>query len=418
MYDSRTFCNCAAHDEGLVKLSASSEYSKILDNLIDDIFNGALVPGIIHDGYYNYTANQLLKGIQEGLKGSSFAFDDYRNGLLEHFQQNIYAFSGAKSLTAINLYNKFLTDDTGNIISREAFRNKVLEVDPIFSINHLFTERQDAIATAQMADLWQTLKNYPALQYSTAGDKRVRPEHAVYDKMIIATNDPLLDKIIPVKDHGCRCTMLPAPSNAIPTDREAVSRIANGLNTKPYFKGNPGKTKVIYADDHPYYQNGNGKVTDLQAERNYGMRSVKQIYDLNDLPVISYMPNKDAADTWWLQKAGSVRGSFDVKAPTGINVRFDNNYRNHVLNDNPDDRHRFLHKSAEVVTNPDEVWSVKNKGILETRYIKYYDDFPVVVKSNDKGAFTMFQCEKAGTINVDSLKQQRRGQLLYKNENR
>lgn len=402
----------------MVKLSASTDYTKVLDSLLNDIYSGAIAPGMIHLNYYQHIAKELSKAVAKGLKGSTFAADDHRNTLKAYIEQNVHAFSAARSLTVLRTYNSFLLDDEGKLVSKERFKSRVADIDPILNNRHLEVERQDIIAAAQMADNWETLKAYPALQYSTVGDSAVRPKHAALDKLIIATNDPLLDRIYPVKDHGCRCTMIPAASTAIPDDRERVKQITDGIELKPYFKGHVGKERAVYNGDHPYYKNVKGNVSDLQAERDYGMRSVKQIYDLNDLPSISYMPNKDAADTWWLQKAGTLRGSFDVVAQGGISVRFNNDFRNHVLGDNADGRYGFLHKCKEVVSIPDEVWAIRKKGVLETNYIKYYDDYPIVVRANDKGAFTMFQVEKYGAVNTDSLKLQRRGQLMFKNENR
>ncbi|WAC40570.1 PBECR2 nuclease fold domain-containing protein [Pedobacter sp. SL55] len=344
---------------------------------------------------------------------------DYRNTLKAYFQQNIAQFSGAKSLATLKTYNKLLLDENGEVRSWEQFKSKVADIDPILNVHHLNVERNDAIAAVQMADKWQGLKRFAMLEYSTVGDDRVRPSHAALDKLIIKTDDPLLDKIYPPKDHGCRCNMVPAPSGATPTDRSLVKTYADEMETKPYFKGNVGKKMVVYDDEHPYYSYLSKK-SELQAERNYGMRSVKQIYDLSHLPDAEHFDNIDDAHQWWTNAAGGdKKGGFEVIAQNGVSIKFDYNFKVHVFEDNKDNRWSYIHNLAKVVQQPDEIWSVRNSNnVIEHRYIKYFDDYPMIVGANDLRAFSLFQTKSGNRINVEGLRKSRQGVLLYKNENR
>lgn len=410
-------CHDHAH---LVTLADTDDgYDSVLDQFLQDIHSGKVEPGMIHAGYYSYIARRLSDAVAIGLGGTAFGADDYRNTLKAYLDQNIYAFSGARSLSVLKLYNGFLTGEDGHLVSFERFKSKIADIDPILNVQHLQAEHQVTIASAQMADKWETLKKFPTLQYSTVGDGAVRPSHAALDGLVIETNDPLLNKIYPVKDFRCRCNMIPAAAGAAVTDREKIRQIANNLDTKPYFRHHVGKERIVFSDEHPYFQNYKGKISDLQAERNYSMRSIKQIYDLNDLPELNYLADKETANNWWHHMAGGdLRGSFDLKAQDGLTIKFDNNFRRHVMEDNTDDRFKFIHTLVDAVKAPDEIWSVRGKKALETRYIKYYDDFPVIVQVSDSSAATMFQANKDGKINIDTMRKQRQGQLKYKNENR
>ncbi|EIJ33356.1 phage minor head protein [Thiothrix nivea] len=65
--------------------------------------------------------------------------------------------------------------------------------------------------SAHMAGKWEQIqrskKTFPYLQYRTAGDSRVRPEHARWDNLILPVDDPFWDTHYPPNGWGCRCTV-------------------------------------------------------------------------------------------------------------------------------------------------------------------------------------------------------------------
>ncbi len=95
---------------------------------------------------------------------------------------------------------------------------------------------------------------YPAYEYKTRNDDRVRPEHEALEGMIFLNDDPLLDVIYPPNDWNCRCYMAPldpeelaekenkplSPVRDEDTEKEIVSNVA------PDFRRNPAKEKSIY----------------------------------------------------------------------------------------------------------------------------------------------------------------------------
>lgn len=66
------------------------------------------------------------------------------------------------------------------------------------------------LRTARMAGRWaqyQRVKDRrPYLQYQTAGDARVRPEHASWDNTVLPIDSPWWDTHYPPNGYGCRCT--------------------------------------------------------------------------------------------------------------------------------------------------------------------------------------------------------------------
>lgn len=66
------------------------------------------------------------------------------------------------------------------------------------------------LRTARMSGRWEqfqrTKKTRPYLQYLTAGDQRVRPEHASWDSVVLPIDDPFWNTHFPPNGWGCRCT--------------------------------------------------------------------------------------------------------------------------------------------------------------------------------------------------------------------
>ncbi len=67
------------------------------------------------------------------------------------------------------------------------------------------------LRTAHMAGRWQqiqrTKKNRPYLQYLTAGDLRVRPQHRAWNRMVLMIDDEWWISHYPPNGWGCRCTV-------------------------------------------------------------------------------------------------------------------------------------------------------------------------------------------------------------------
>jgi len=66
------------------------------------------------------------------------------------------------------------------------------------------------LRTSRMAGRWEqfqrTKKTRPYLQYLTAGDQRVRPEHASWGNVVLPVDDSFWNTHFPPNGWGCRCT--------------------------------------------------------------------------------------------------------------------------------------------------------------------------------------------------------------------
>lgn len=79
----------------------------------------------------------------------------------------------------------------------------------------LETNLNTAITSSISAARWNRLNDpdvtdlYPALQYNTQRDDRVRPEHEKLDGLTLMKDDPMWDTIYPPNDWNCRCYTTP-----------------------------------------------------------------------------------------------------------------------------------------------------------------------------------------------------------------
>lgn len=378
-----------------------------IEDIAKDLHSGRLSDGSIPQALYEHTANKLMKGVFEGLGGSSFEYEDPRNEIKVHLEHNIYAFSAAKSLTELEHFRSLLVDSEGKLRGFEAFRNAVTDAGYLFNKTYLETEYDSAIACAEMAQKWQELQSLPLLEFNTVGDDRVRPTHAELDEFTAPPDDAIWGKIYPPIDWNCRCTVIPGVAKNVKSADKAY--LVSQAKIPKYFQRNVGKDKVVFSNDHPYFQQAGKKLKELTAEGNYNMPSVQKLYDDNTFPPAIEVADKDEANKWWQDRSGNKRASFHTKDATGTSVKFSNEFRKHVMEANKDDRHSFIANCEDIVKAPDEVWSYKEGGAIKKTYIKYYDGAPICVKANGADAFTMFRLESEAAIGRN-----RRGALLYR----
>jgi len=395
-----------------------AEIKAATDQFLKDIHSGKIKPGQVHQAYYDAVSKKLLNGVSDGLGGNTFGADDYKNTLKAFLDQNVYAFSGARSLYMLQQYNSFLTDKNGNVLSESAFISKVADITDIDNLQHLKVERNDTITKAQAAEKWQGLKSFQALEYHTTKGENVCPICGGLDGLKLATNDPRW-KIIYIPNHyGCKCNIVPASTNATLTPDDRANSLVKNAKIPPYFRRNVGIEKLIFADDHPYIESiGTGKLRELDAEKTYGLQSVEKIYDKGDLASYKPLADKEAANKWWSENAGSLRGSFDMKSIDGLTVNFDNGFRNHVFEQNKDDRFLFVDQVKALLESPDEVWSNRTSDKLMNIYIKYYKDAPMALLvdvDNNVRASTIFELKKGKKINFDGIANMRKGALKYR----
>lgn len=170
-----------------------------------------------------------------------------------------YIFSGLKTFHELNEAFPSLLDENGNRKSFEQFYNDVQKIDKTYNQNYLHAEYNFVHASAEMAAKWEQYVedgDRYNLQYRTAGDDKVRPEHAALNGVTLPMSDPFWETYYPPNGWNCRCTVVQVRKTKYPqTPRdEAMARGEEALqsDTKGIFRFNPGKQQKAVPDYNPY----------------------------------------------------------------------------------------------------------------------------------------------------------------------
>lgn len=177
----------------------------------------------------------------------------------QRLQQSNYVFSGMKTFHELNEAFPSLLDSDGNRKSFEQFYNDVRNIDNTYNKNYLNAEYNFVQASSFMAGRWEQAMQDAGrcfLQYRTAGDNKVRPEHAALNGVTLPVDDRFWEEFFPPNGWNCRCTAVEVrkdKSTPTPHD-EAVSRGNEALkkDKKGMFHFNAGKEQRSVPKYNPY----------------------------------------------------------------------------------------------------------------------------------------------------------------------
>lgn len=190
---------------------------------------------------------------------SSFETTKMSDTMRRRLQESDYVFSGIKTFHELNEAFPSLLDEKGERKPFERFLNDVQTIDRTYNRNYLRTEYNFVSASSEMAGRWEDFEKDGDeywLQYRTAGDDRVRPEHAALNGITLPPSDPFWDVYYPPNGWNCRCTVVQVPKNGRTQTphEEAMTRGAQAMKGDKWhmFSWNPGKEGKSVPDYNPY----------------------------------------------------------------------------------------------------------------------------------------------------------------------
>lgn len=420
-------CDLAINDE-------SSEADSLIEPYLEGIYSGELNGEEVLEKVYFHNAKVLLDGYEKGYNKRFFSPDwtVKDNNLLIRVQNNIFAFSGAKSYAEM----KELRDavhENGNRLSFTDYKRRARKINVAYNENYLEAERQVVISSGTQGSRWLDIEDsvdeYPYLEYVTANDEHVREEHRGLHGIILPVNDPFWNNYYPPNGWRCRCSTRKRSEReyeqkkqryenrnreSLP-DSEQAQKIAGKVVAKP-FRHNVGTSEIFDKDGHPYFKaNAKAKAVQLAAVKNYGMKPVKEIYgDVRNLSRYKgEIKNEiDFMDYWNILEShhGKPGEGFRlVDKKNKILATFDNDLKAKILSR---ERHSYFDEVIEVFTSPDEIWGTYNSSErygteFFNVYVKYYEDKPIVLLVNEDGRVDSFYKLKT----VEQVEQFRAGLL-------
>lgn len=216
-------------------------------HIIDGVYTGTVTPRNLPLSYYNRTRDDMMDAVKKGM-GDRKGFE----ALMEDLDYNVQAFSAAKT------YN--LVRDLDNA-KRSTTSQAEYEAKAQALVKQYDTWGEAEVNTAQQqthqAKQWQIITDdrdlFPTLRYSTIGDacKICRP----LDGITAPVNSPVWRRIYPCNHYNCYCIVIQLTAGEDLTNKAhmdaLVEQSAKLMN--PVFLSNPGITKQIYTNKHPYF---------------------------------------------------------------------------------------------------------------------------------------------------------------------
>lgn len=178
-------------------------------------------------------------------------------------QNNTFIFSGFKTYHSLSEVGLALTDADGKVKPFDAFRRDVETIDKKYNTNYLYAEYNHALHTSQMAVKWHDIMadgDRYNLQYRTAGDERVRSEHAALDNTTLPPSDEFWKFYLPPNGWNCRCTVEQVLRDDYPMSDPAAAKAAGDACTDApksrIFRYNAGQEMTVFPKKHPYLPKG------------------------------------------------------------------------------------------------------------------------------------------------------------------
>ena len=194
-----------------------------------------------------------------GALDSTFKQVEMSDAMRKRLQRSDNVFSGMKTFHELNKAFPSLLDSNGNRKTFEAFLNDVRKIDNTYNSNYLRAEYNFVQSSAEMAAKWERFSedgDRYNLQYRTANDDKVRPEHAALNGVTLPPSDPFWEEYYPPNGWNCRCTVVQVRKSKYPAtpheEAMALGEEALQRDTKGIFHFNPGKQNKTVPDYNPY----------------------------------------------------------------------------------------------------------------------------------------------------------------------
>ena len=159
-------------------------------------------------------------------------------------QDNARLFGGLKTHAQLFEASKLLLDEKGNLKPFNQLSNEFDKLNVTYNKNYLEAEYEFAVGSSQMAAKWEEFGDNDRyeLQYRTAGDNRVRAEHAALNGITLPKSDPFWLYYMPLNGWKCRCNAVEVLKDKFPTS-DSEKAIAAGEKATSQI-GKDGKNRL------------------------------------------------------------------------------------------------------------------------------------------------------------------------------
>jgi hypothetical protein len=226
-----------------------------IKDLLDGIYSGEITQFNIPEDLYYSIADYLKSGVYSGFGGDLTRFGGKDLELLQELRENTYMFSAAKSFQEVKEIGSLMFNENGELRNQREFTQLGEQTFEKWNDAYGRTEYNTAVHNAMMANKWNEIEKnkdlLPFLVYSTIGD--ACDICAPLDGFTAKVDDPAWSSIYPTNHFNCLC-IVTQEEEAIETENKEDVLKPVEAEMQPMFKMNSGQDKVIFSDEHPYFQ--------------------------------------------------------------------------------------------------------------------------------------------------------------------
>jgi SPP1 gp7 family putative phage head morphogenesis protein len=348
-----------------------------LDGRIINLVAGSGGKAYFAPELFYFIAGELLQAVRAGFSRGQeknlmdFVYGKSSEAFFTAMEQNVFHFSAAKTLAELEELNELFRESE----SFGEFYKKAQARVNVFNRAWQKTEYQTAVLTAESAATYQRLAGktnlFPYWEYRTAGDDKVRPEHAALNGIILPANDPRWDKIWPPNGWNCRCDVLARmrhEADGVDFD-EMRRRVDEFFETKEWKSGeaqgwgvNRAKEAEVFTANQMYirkFPDQAARLMDRVSPGDWGV--AESISTLTKRSAASMRPYTGTAAEWWEMNRTTEAGreALRIKDYNGRTLvmgkeAFDTHTTDKVKN--RAFRTEYLDAIRETAASPDEVW--------------------------------------------------------------
>lgn len=222
-------------------------------SLIRKIFEGYFTVRHLPKFLYFATAKKLMSGVDQAFS------NNVHPELYNELRDNIYIFSGAKTYTQVKDISSLILDGR-QLRPFSEFKKLAKEKIDLYNETWLKTEYETSIGQAQSAVKWQQIEAdrevLPYLVRRAVMDANTSEVCTHLNDIVAPVGDSFWNTRAPLSHFNCRCILEQLGNDAKQkhdpkATKKAVEVTEPMMN--PLFKNNPGKTKVIFNESHPYF---------------------------------------------------------------------------------------------------------------------------------------------------------------------
>lgn len=421
----RFFVNAPAETTGaacghhhIIKLAEDSRFDD--DGLINRVWEsrGNLS---FDDSLFFHTADLLLKAFKKGWNqankieladapGFIYGFDD--PALLAAFEQNLFRFTGAKTLAEVQQLNQLFRGAE----SFEEFYQLAKKQTDIFNGEWLETEYTTAYLTGEASATYHRLiaqaNIFPYWEYKTMGDHLVRPEHALIDGIILPYDDPRWKKLFPPNGWNCRCRVAPRMKHEFDESKlKAMRERADLYLESTQFKKekaqgwgvNRATAGEVFSANQQYVNKFPGKAAKL-------LNKLKA----SDFGLKSYSQAKKVATAAQPEYTGTAKEFFGQLEKDDQNrILRDYHEKPLTIEAGRAKNINLLRALQDAIASPHEVW-MNEKDLDHVTYLKYYQGKTFIARAKISNGATQllnwFELEEKAR----QIEKVRRGLLVYR----